>query len=443
MGTRSGCVDLDRRWLKAPVARSGVEGNVLIILLGVVFVLAIMGGAVLELGNAARERALKTRERDRGVGGIEFGLEGVRQKVAHEFEDQAWLDVAGLGSSQDQSSGSTASGYYNISLRMDGAANQIFATQLHNTLQSLVAPDDPFRGAAAVVNTFSLTANAQSLIGPIDQRFNLPALRLSPQISVRQIPVSELTFFSSATSFQVSQVGTIGRIHSEGDLVISGGQITSLYPVTAGGNVSLANSGSLLAQSGPDQPQLSFPVQSTADNNWLAMSRSTSRSTVLSGRDLPMNMVEAAGINQLTAPASSGSANTATAQQELWRQCSRTVFESNGTISIRAVSGASDNAQEKRAFYSYHSPNHPAGSIIAFDVSKAPPASGRNSFYISSSNPNAIVLLINASSLPDDLAIVSPLLIAVEGGFNNQGIRRAGSLVSGNGVIAVPIGWSD
>lgn len=413
----------------------------LIILLGMVFVLAIMGGAVFEIGNAGRQRALKTRERDRGIGGIEFGLEGVRQTVAREFEDQAWLDVAGLGSSQDQRSGSTASGYYNISLQMDGAANQIFATQLHSTLQSLVAPGDPFRGMLAVVNTFSVTADAQSLIGPTNQRFNLPALRLTPQISVRQIPVSELTLFSSATSFQVSQVGTIGRIHSEGDLIISGGQLTSLYPVTAGGNISLANNGSLLAQSGPDQPQLSFPVQSTADNNWLAMSRSTSRSTVISGRDLPMTIVEAAVINQLTAPASSGPATTATAQQELWRQCSQTVFESNGTISIRAVSGASDNAQEKCAFHSYHSPNHPAGPIIAFDVAKAPPASGQNGFYISSSNPNAIVLLMNASSLPADLTIVSPLPIAVEGGFNDQGVRRAGSLVSGNGVVAVPVGW--
>jgi hypothetical protein len=441
MGTRSGCVDLDRRRLKARVAHRGVEGHVLIILLGVVFVLAILGGAVFEIGNAARDRALKLRERDRGVGGIEFGLEEVRQTVAHEFEAQAWLDVPGLGSSQDQSSRSTESDYYNISLQMDGAANQIFATQLHNMLQSLFDPDDPFRGAAAVVDTFSVTANAQSLIGPTDQRFNLPALQLTPQISVRQIPVSELTLFSSATSFQVSQVGTVGRIHSEGDLVISGGQLTSLYPVTAGGNISLANNGSLLAQSGPGQPLLSFPVQSTTDNTWLAMSRSIARSTVLSGRDLPLTMVEAADINQLTAPVSRGAATTATAQQELWRQCSRTVLENEGTINVRTVSGDSNDAQEGRAFYSYHSPNHPAGPVIAFDVSKAPPASGRNSFYISSSNPNAIVLLMNASSLPADLAIVSPLLIAVEGGFNDQGVRRAGSLVSANGVIAVPVGW--
>jgi hypothetical protein len=441
METRSGCVDLDRRRWKALPASRGVQGNVLIILLGAVFVLATIGGAVLGIGNAARERALKGRERDCGVGGIEFGLEGLRQTVARELEDQARVDVAGLDMSQDQSGESTESGYYHISLQIDGAADQILATQLHNTLQILVAPDDPFRGVAAVVNTFSVTVDAENLIGPTDQRFNLPALRLSPQISVRQIPVSELTFFSSSPSFQVSQAGTVGRIHSQGDLVISGGQLTSLYPVTAGGNVSLADNGSLLAQSGPDQPQLSFPVQTTADNLWLAMSRSTSRSTVLSGRDLPMTMVEAAGINQLTAPALNGSATTATAQQELWRQCSWTVFERNGKISISAVSGNAGNAPEKRAFHSHSSPNHWAGPIIIFDVSKAPPESGRNSFYISSANPKAMVLLINASSLPADMAIVSPLWIAVEGGFNSQGVRRASSLVSGNGVMAVPAGW--
>jgi hypothetical protein len=63
-----------------------------------------------------------------------------------------------------------------------------------------------------------------------------------------------------------------------------------------------------------------------------------------------MTMVEAADINLLTAPVSSGSATTATAQQELWRQCSRTVLEDTGTMSARTVWGASDDAQEKRAF---------------------------------------------------------------------------------------------
>jgi hypothetical protein len=51
-------------------------------------VLALLGGAALEIGDAARERALKLQDRDRAVGGIEFGLEALRQTVAQEFESQ-------------------------------------------------------------------------------------------------------------------------------------------------------------------------------------------------------------------------------------------------------------------------------------------------------------------------------------------------------------------
>ena len=98
------------------------------------------------------------------------------------------LIPAGLDSSWDQSRGSTESGYYNISLQMGGAANQIFATQLHNTLQSLLGPDDPFRGATAVVNSFSVTADARSLIGSTDLRVNLPALRLTPPSNQHMAP---------------------------------------------------------------------------------------------------------------------------------------------------------------------------------------------------------------------------------------------------------------
>ena len=93
----------------------------------------------------------------------------------------------------------------------------------------------------------------------------------------------------------------VGRIRSEGDLVISGA-VTALYPVTAGGNISLANNGSLFAQSAPYQPSFRFPVQSTTDDSWLAMARSVGHSTILSGHDLPMSTFQAADINQMTAP---------------------------------------------------------------------------------------------------------------------------------------------
>jgi hypothetical protein len=47
------------------VARHSEEGNVLVLLLGAVVVLGLIGGALLEIGNGARERALKLEDRDR------------------------------------------------------------------------------------------------------------------------------------------------------------------------------------------------------------------------------------------------------------------------------------------------------------------------------------------------------------------------------------------
>ena len=64
------------------------SGNVLILLLGAVLVLAILGSAVFELTDAARVRSLTLEDRDRAMGAIEFGMETLRQTVAQEFENQ-------------------------------------------------------------------------------------------------------------------------------------------------------------------------------------------------------------------------------------------------------------------------------------------------------------------------------------------------------------------
>jgi hypothetical protein len=432
------CVELNQ--LRQKARRRTQKGSVLAVLLGAIVILAIIGAALFEIGDAGRNRSLTTEYRDRAVAGIEFNLEGIRQSVANQLAQQAWLDVSSLGSNQDRSGGSDETGFYDVDVQAQAGTSQIFATQNHNSFQNLSAPDDPFRGGAAVVDTFTVRADAQSNIsGSTDQRFSLPSLVLTPQISVRQIPVSEFTLFSSA-SFQVVAplMPVVGRIHSEGDLNIWGGKCASIYPVTAAGNISLANNGSLFAQSGPNQPQVSFPVQSTSDDNWLAMARSTSQSTFLSGRDLPMTMVEAADINQMTAQDAVLPVNNPIAQQQLCRQCSRIVFENKGKITISTASGAAAGSQESPAFTCYYSPSNPRAPVIIFNVSKDPPSPGRNSFYISSANPTAIVLLVNASNLPGDMAIVSPLALFVEGGFNNQGAPKAASITAKT-VSAVPV----
>lgn len=439
MAAPSGCADLGLRRI-----RGREEGNTLAILLGAVVILGLVGGALFEIANGGRQRALQTQYRDRAVGSVESDLETIRLSVTNQLQQQAWIDVASLNIDQTQTQGTRENGLYNLDLQAQADGPQILATQTHNmAFEALTAPDDPFRGLAAVVDTINVTAAAQSTLSTSASRFTLPTLDLTPQLSVRQIPVSQFTVFSASTSsFQMSPAAMpiMGRIHAEGDLVIAGGPLASIYPVTAGGNISVANNGALFAQSGPNEPASSFPVQSTADNNWLALARSVEHSTILSGRDLPMNTFAAADVTQMTTAALKAPPSTPAAQQQLWRQCTRIITENIGKITATTSSGAQCTPREKRAFYPYYSPHNPGGVAIVFDVSKVPPTAGRNSFYFTSSSPNRVVLVINARNLPADFAIVTNLPVALEGAFNALGDPKAVSITAQN-VFAVPIGW--
>jgi hypothetical protein len=421
------------------------EGNTLAILLGAVVVLGLIGGGLFQIANGSRQRALQSQYRERAVGGVEFNLQAMRLSATRQFQEQAWLDVASLNINQSQTQGSPETGLYNLDLQAQAEGPQIFATQTHGTaFELLSAADDPFRGLAAVVDTVNVTAAAESTLSTSSaNRFSLPGLTLTPQLSVRQIPASEFTLFSASTSsfeMRPALMPVTGRIHAEGDLVIAGAPLSSIYPVTAGGNISLANNGALFAQSGPDEPASAFPVQSTADNNWLAMARTVEHSTILSGRDLPMNTFEATDVTQMTTGTVNTPPATPTAQQQLWRQCDRIITESIGRITATTSAGAECTPQEKRAFFTYYSRHNPGGLVIVFNVARLPPQAGRNSFYFASAAPNRVVLLINARNLPADFAIVTPLPVAIEGGFNFLGDPKAVSITA-QSVFGVPIGW--
>jgi hypothetical protein len=432
----SGCTDFKLRRRE--------KGNTLAILLGVIVIFGLVGGALFEIANGGRQRALQTQYRDRALGGVEVDLQTIRLSATRQLEEQAWLEVASLNINQNQTQGSNETGFYSLDLQAQAQGPQIFATQTHNSFRALSAPDDPFRGSAAVVDTITVTADAQSTLShAMASRFSLPSLAFTPQLSVRQIPVSEFTLFSATTSslqMTPAAMPVVGRIHTEGDLVISGGPLASIYPVTAGGNISVANNGSLFARSGPGETGSTFPVQSTSDNNWLALSRSVGHSTILSGRDLPMNTFQATDVTQMTTPALNTPATSPTAQQQLWRQCNRIVVENHGRITATTSLGAECSSQEKRAFSVYYSRHHPGGIVIVFDLSKEPPQNGRNSFYFASSAPNPMVLLVNGNNLPGDLAIVTPLPLAIEGGLNALGTPKAVSITA-QSVFGVPAGW--
>jgi len=90
---------------------------VLVILLATVGIFGVIAAAVFEGANAARDRALKNQYRDRATAGVEFGLEAIRQSIADQFRQQAYVDATSLSSDGGQTKGSKESGYYNIRIR--------------------------------------------------------------------------------------------------------------------------------------------------------------------------------------------------------------------------------------------------------------------------------------------------------------------------------------
>ena len=125
--------------------------------------------------------------------------------------------------------------------------------------------------------------------------------------------------------------------------------------------------------------------------------------------------------------------------QRLSRQCSRVIYEGRGRFSICGSDGA-QIASEKGQFSIYRTKKYVDGPVIVFDYKKVAPDVGRNSFYIVSTNPYAIVLIRNTATLTSDLSIVTPHLIAVAGGLNTTGTHSA-SLVAAGGVFSVPANW--
>ena len=76
--------------------------------------------------------------------------------------------------------------------------------------------------------------------------------------------------------------------------------------------------------------------------------------------------------------------------------------------------------------------------IIVFDARRVAPGAGKTSFYIASTSGTAAVFVRNASALSSDLTIVTPHPILISGGFNVLGTPRAASLITAQGVFAVP-----
>jgi len=79
--------------------------------------------------------------------------------------------------------------------------------------------------------------------------------------------------------------------------------------------------------------------------------------------------------------------------------------------------------------------------VLEFDVARLNAAGSQGkSYYVYCDDPNAIVIVRNATTLPRDLSIITPHQVWIDGGFNTPGdptqIRQA-AIVTSDKVIGV------
>jgi len=414
------------------------NGYVLVACLGAVVTTAILVLMLFSFTQETEQTAIKRQYQDRGTEKIEMGMMELRGALEDQFERNAQVETSTLSIDSGQTNGSLGQGMYDLRMDAAGTGSVISATERHDTISLLNSPDDPFRGAMASTDELAVTALAPRL-GLTKPRGNddFLSLRSMPLLSIRQIPVSEFTLFSwgGSLTLNAAAIPNIGRTYINGDLNITGGIVNASYPLTAAGNVNLSGDARLIARSAPDDEAIALPVESTASNEWLALAKSTQRSTVLTGRDLPMTLIQALPKDELTASPLSVADSAQKEQLRLWHQCSRVVLETSGKITVNG-----GNPGERRNYRAYATRlyNIWGPPIILFDAKRIAPAAGKTSFYIASTSATAAVFVRNASALTSDLTIVTPHPILISGGFNVQGPPRAASLITAQAVFAVP-----
>ena len=273
--------------------------------LGVVVTTAIL---VLMFSSFSREiaqAAMKRQYQDRAEEKIEMGMIALHGAIGRAISTERRKSRRPRCQSiLIKPSETFRHGMYSLTIEAVGSRSVVSATETHKTVSLLTFPDDPFRGAIASTSELDVTALAVRL-GLTKPRgsYDFLSLRSIPVLSIRQIPVSEFSMYSLGGSLTLNATMTpnIGRTYVNGDLNVTGGTANASYPVTASGNVNLIGGANLEARSSPSDAGILLPVETTTSNEWLSLAKSTQRSTVLTGRDLPMTMIQAVPKDELTA----------------------------------------------------------------------------------------------------------------------------------------------
>lgn len=442
------------------------SGSTLVLVLGAVVIAAMIAVSYLIFTDNLRERAARALDQDQREIATEQAILEMEKRVRSQLLSFASYDlrtkVSPVGLSLS----------FNARLDGYGDTTSLSVTPMMSAADfsslAVLGNGDPFGEAKARVQLIDVTAISTPVL---DGKQRLPEVQLtaSPQIAVREIPVSQFTVYSAGDSFVIKPTtftGDVGRVFSESNITVEGG-FSSSYPIVVRGQVAFQGGSIQVADSSNGSIGLSMNTDSdgSVSYDFLAAARTQLDSKFVTDDVLP---VACAPSDQIYNASSSGGFNFALLKAQcdliVTAQVSGAPNKNNGyQVIVMGKTGAlysgvlsyphgeagQAHDQQSVPFVAYPNKEDPTKSqvLLGFDYKRFPKGYS-GSVYLVAQDPagnlaDAIVLIRGAQRLSGPLSIVSPHPIVIAGDFNAVGDAPACSIITTEDVQTRPADWGN
>lgn len=437
------------------------SGSTLILVVAAVFIAAMIALSYLIFTDNLRERAARTLNQDQREITTEQGILEIEEQVRKQLISSGFADLGIVDPNQPLSFGKTLVGHSDSPTLFVGP---IVRSEDRANLTSLVN-GDPFEAAMARVQLLDLTALSKTVS---EGKKRLPDVQLTatPQIAIREIPVSQFTVYSAGDPFVIAPTpfGTnVGRVFSQSTISITAG-FSSAFPVVSKGQVTF-DSGSLQFTDA-DSPngligvsmntEMAGPI-SGSPHDFLAYARTRFDSRLITNDVLP---VECAPVDLIYDTSSGRGLNF----DLLQKQCDLTVIAYVGGtfnrqtgypmvvtgrngVSYSTLYPGEGRPKESVPLVAYLNKDNPGQVLLAFDYKRLP--GNFTSIYLvaqdSTGKPatQAVVLIRGAQTLSGPLSIITPHPIVIAGDFNAVGDASPCSIITAQDVQTQPANWAN
>lgn len=422
---------------------SSRSGSALIAILGLMLgIICLVGFGSLMTRQAWRETTSKVLHQAVADATMQTAPADLRAYISDQLSSQASADLSKVPVATEggtQTHGGQTSFYHLHSAQSTGST--LTAIQSSGSLHALTDQKDPFYGLKAATTTFRYRPGATlSATSPLGKRAGRD-LQADLAVEIRQFPLSQFSqFYPGNQTLNATGLSNLGRTHANGNLSIQR-NVTATWPLTVAGKLQTAPG---VTVSGKQQPD-STRTHTVSSATTIEARRALMNHTIVDNDILASGITLGATFPEMLQAPTVNLGSTHRNAQKLANQCDVRISHQHSTnvFSATRSTGTTDSAtQTNLSLYTGSLASRASGRpVIEFDIARLDVAGSRwNSYYLSSSHSNAIIMIRNAKTLPRHLSIVTPHDVWVEEDLNtpsNPAQIRSASIVTSGKVTGV------